>query len=192
MYFFFFFFSPFFLPCCFPCFVLFNGKVRRRVRMQRTHASLFLFYSKHFSCMRHHSPATHLWDRTLAVRRSGVWLCDLFRWKTTFFSNHVWLTDWLTDWLVCIKNQRTHFSKNPTTFFLTVPPSPSRYLHHIMEVETPTEDCLLLIYDLLKPIYQHKAKERLSRQEVTPTTTDRGTEERVARRREVFLPFSHT
>lgn len=41
-----------------------------------------------------------------------------------------------------------------------------RYLVCIMEVATPTEDCLVLIHDLLCPIIKARDENALNRQEV--------------------------
>lgn len=41
-----------------------------------------------------------------------------------------------------------------------------RYLICIMEVSTPTEDCLVLIHDLLCPIVEARDENSLNRQEV--------------------------
>lgn len=42
----------------------------------------------------------------------------------------------------------------------------NRYLACIMEVATPTEDCLVLIHELLCPIIKGRGENTLSRQEV--------------------------
>lgn len=41
-----------------------------------------------------------------------------------------------------------------------------RYLACVMEVATPTEDCLMLIDDLLRPIIKARDENSLDRQEV--------------------------
>jgi hypothetical protein len=41
-----------------------------------------------------------------------------------------------------------------------------RYLSSIMDVATPTEDCLVLIHDLLVPVVSARDENTLSRQEV--------------------------
>lgn len=40
-----------------------------------------------------------------------------------------------------------------------------RYLSYVMDVATPTHDCLTLVYDLLLPV-KEKSKSVLSHQEV--------------------------
>lgn len=41
-----------------------------------------------------------------------------------------------------------------------------RYLACVMEIATPTEDCLVLINELLLPIFKARDENSLSRQEV--------------------------
>ena len=41
-----------------------------------------------------------------------------------------------------------------------------RYLACVMEIATPTEDCLVLINELLQPIFKARDENALSRQEV--------------------------
>lgn len=45
-----------------------------------------------------------------------------------------------------------------------------RHLSHVMNVATPTKDCLELIYELLVPVMKARTERRLTRQEVTKQT----------------------
>lgn len=47
-----------------------------------------------------------------------------------------------------------------------------RYLSHVMNVATPTKDCLELVNELLEPIMKAKSEKILTRQEVCLSTCD--------------------